>query len=149
GKTLESPEFGGFRRCTGRLNATQPGVIAVSTPVHTWIGRVVQGKRLCPATVMLIHELHVRVRLTLWFYCGKRCAGGYGIGGEPRKSSHFGRVRIVVRRSIRSGGFFRRTCCRTAGTSHCTSLPDRLRGPPCGRHKAHTLRSRPRQDHPV
>src|SRR5437762_9122674 len=30
GKTLESPNFRRFRRCTGRLNATQPGVLAVS-----------------------------------------------------------------------------------------------------------------------
>jgi hypothetical protein len=30
GKTLEFPKFGRFRRCTGRLNATQPGVLAVS-----------------------------------------------------------------------------------------------------------------------
>src|ERR1700684_4678260 len=30
GKTLESPRFRKFRRCTGRLNATQPGVLAVS-----------------------------------------------------------------------------------------------------------------------
>src|SRR5580692_10443850 len=30
GKTLESPRFGRFRRCTGRLNATQPGVFTVS-----------------------------------------------------------------------------------------------------------------------
>src|ERR1039457_2132169 len=30
GKTLESPRFRRFRRCTGRLNTTQPGVLAVS-----------------------------------------------------------------------------------------------------------------------
>ena len=30
GKTLEFPKFGKFRRCTGRLNATQPGVLTVS-----------------------------------------------------------------------------------------------------------------------
>src|SRR4030081_262309 len=30
GKTLESPKFRRLRRCTGRLNATQPGVLAVS-----------------------------------------------------------------------------------------------------------------------
>src|ERR1700689_915236 len=30
GKTLESPRFRKFRRCTGRLNATHPGVLAVS-----------------------------------------------------------------------------------------------------------------------
>ena len=29
GKTLEAPKWK-FRRCTGRLNATQPGVLAVS-----------------------------------------------------------------------------------------------------------------------
>jgi hypothetical protein len=32
GRTLESSKKRRFRRCTGRLNATQPGVIAVSTP---------------------------------------------------------------------------------------------------------------------
>jgi len=30
GKTLEPLNFRRFRRCTGRLNATQPGVLAVS-----------------------------------------------------------------------------------------------------------------------
>ena len=30
GKTLEFSDVREFRRCTGRLNATQPGVIAVS-----------------------------------------------------------------------------------------------------------------------
>src|ERR1700692_4159166 len=30
GKTLESPRFRRLRRCTGRLNVTQPGVLAVS-----------------------------------------------------------------------------------------------------------------------
>ena len=30
GKTLESPNFRRFRRCTGRLKATQPGVLAIS-----------------------------------------------------------------------------------------------------------------------
>src|ERR1700728_4738097 len=30
GKTPEAPRFRKFLRCTGRLNATQPGVLAVS-----------------------------------------------------------------------------------------------------------------------
>src|ERR1700726_2304249 len=30
GRTLEPQTFRRFRRCTGRLNATQPGVLAVS-----------------------------------------------------------------------------------------------------------------------
>jgi hypothetical protein len=40
----------------GRLNATQPGVLAVSTSVHTWIGGPVQGKRPLPQHLLLFTE---------------------------------------------------------------------------------------------
>jgi len=56
-----------FRRCTGRLNATQPGVNGRQHPVHTWIERSVQGKRRGAATVAFIHEKHIKMPLTLWF----------------------------------------------------------------------------------
>src|ERR1700749_955676 len=64
GKTLESPKYRRFRRCTGRLNVTQPGVLAVSpsyirglaawckgsvTPVqHFLLFSVILKKRLKP-----------------------------------------------------------------------------------------------------
>ena len=54
--------------------------------VHTWIARSMQGKRRCAATLRLIRPKRVKLRLTLWFYWGKRAARRHGIVGEPRKS---------------------------------------------------------------
>ena len=75
GKTLESPRESRFRRCTGRLNATQPGVLAVSPPYIRGLAGRVQGKRRrADATLTVIHRSALSCRLTLWFYCGKRAA---------------------------------------------------------------------------
>src|SRR5580692_10854057 len=46
--------------------------------VHTWIGPLVQGKRRSAATLDLIHRNCVKLRLTLWFYSGKRAARRHG-----------------------------------------------------------------------
>src|ERR1700731_5032661 len=46
--------------------------------VHTWIGSLVQGKRRSAATLDLIHRNCVKLRLTLWFYSGKRAARRHG-----------------------------------------------------------------------
>src|ERR1700681_1202179 len=43
GKTLESPKFRRFRRCTGRLNATQPGILAVSLMYIRGLGLSCKG----------------------------------------------------------------------------------------------------------
>src|SRR3990170_9148892 len=43
GKTLESSGFREFRRCTGRLNATQPGVLAVSPSYIRGLGSRCKG----------------------------------------------------------------------------------------------------------
>src|SRR6202142_3160988 len=61
--------------------------------VHTWIGPLVQGKRRSAATLDLIHRNCVKLRLTLWFYSGKRAARRHGFVGEPRKSSCFAGMR--------------------------------------------------------
>src|SRR5258705_400905 len=44
--------------------------------VHTWNGRRVQGKRRWVATPRLIRPKCVKLRLTVWFYCGRRLLGG-------------------------------------------------------------------------
>src|ERR1700748_1606260 len=38
--------------------------------VHTWIEQSVQGKRRGTATVIFNHGKHIKMSLTLWFYCG-------------------------------------------------------------------------------
>src|ERR1700753_920813 len=73
------------------------GSFSRQLPVHTWIGRVVQGKRRCGATHRLIPPRSIKLRLTLWFYCGKRAARRHRIVGEPRKSSCFAGMRAAVR----------------------------------------------------
>ena len=59
-KTLESPEFGVFRRCTGRLNATQPGVIAVSTPYIRGLGGSCKGSVFAPPQSCLFTNCTLR-----------------------------------------------------------------------------------------
>src|SRR4030081_1047793 len=76
------------------------GSISRQAPVHTRIGAWVQGKRRSGATLRLIRPKYVRLRLTLWFYCGKRAARRHGFVGEPRKSSFFAGMRAGVRCSI-------------------------------------------------
>ena len=68
--------------------------------VHTWNDRRVQGKRRRAATLRLIRPKCVKLRLTLWFYCGTRAARRHGFVGEPRKSECFAGQRASVRRSI-------------------------------------------------
>src|ERR1700738_2765091 len=76
------------------------GSFSRQPPVHTWIEACVQGKRRSAATLGLIRPKYVRLRLTLWFYCGKRAARRHGFVGEPRKSSCFAGKRPIVRCSI-------------------------------------------------
>src|SRR3982074_1239324 len=76
------------------------GSFSRQPPVHTWIGPPVQGKRRSLATVGLIRRWNIKLRLTLWFYCGKRAARRHGFVGEPRKSSCFADMRASVRCSI-------------------------------------------------
>jgi len=45
-KNAENLRIRWFRRCTGWLNATQTGSNGRQHPVHTWIGRLVQGSGL-------------------------------------------------------------------------------------------------------
>src|ERR1700753_1221801 len=92
GKTLEAPRFRGFRRCTGRLNATQPGVLAVSpsyirgmTARRKGRRREQEGKRACAATGPVVLEGFLKCRLTVGFYCVNRAARRHRIIGEPRK----------------------------------------------------------------
>src|SRR2546423_512739 len=82
-KDAGNPNIRSFRRCTGRLNATQPGVFSRQPLVHTGIGTCVQGNcrgrqgnRRSPATLRLIRQKCLKLQLTLWFYCGKRLLGG-------------------------------------------------------------------------
>src|ERR1700694_857716 len=76
------------------------GSFSRQPPVHTWIGAWVQGKRRSAATLGLIRQKYVKLRLTLWFYCGKRAARRHGFVGEPRKSWCFAGTRAIVRCSI-------------------------------------------------
>ena len=69
-------------------------------PLHTWIDAPVQGKRRSAATLRLIRRKSVKLRLTLWFYCGKRAARRHRIVGEPRKSLCFAEMGACVRCSI-------------------------------------------------
>src|SRR5262249_35581170 len=91
-KTLESPQKGRFRRCTGRLNATQPGVIGHQHPIHTWIGPLAQANPSRPGNShsysQNAHEDAVKKPLTLQFYWARKGASeARGIGGDPRKST--------------------------------------------------------------
>jgi hypothetical protein len=72
GKALASSHNRRYRRCTGRLNATQPGVICRQPSVHTWIGPPVQASRRRVATPHFIHKKGVKFPLTPWSYLGKR-----------------------------------------------------------------------------
>jgi hypothetical protein len=73
GKALASSSHNRrYRRCTGRLNATQPGVICRQPSVHTWIGPPVQASRRRVATPHFIHKKGVKFPLTPWSYLGKR-----------------------------------------------------------------------------
>src|SRR5580704_4543048 len=74
GKTLESPRFRRFRRCTGRLNATQPGVLAVSPLYIRGLGPPRKGSVASRQHTDLIGGEHVKLQLTLRFYCGKTAA---------------------------------------------------------------------------
>src|ERR1700733_6167953 len=69
-------------------------------PVHTWIVHRAQGKRRSAATLWFIRRKSLKLRLTLWFYCGKRAARRHRIIGEPRKSPCFAEMRAFVRCSI-------------------------------------------------
>ena len=64
-----------FRRCTGRLNATQPGVLTVSSFYIRGIGLGCKERR-GRATPRLIRLPKLKGRLTLWFYASKRLLGG-------------------------------------------------------------------------
>src|ERR1700687_3549913 len=99
--------------------------------VHTWIGAWVQGKRRSAATLGLIRQKYVKLRLTLWFYCGKRAARRHGFVGEARKSSCFAGMRARVRRSITLLRRHARRRGRRAGIQPGCSLefPRRFRRP--------------------
>src|SRR5438045_9084016 len=81
-KDAGNPNIRSFRRCSGRLNATQPGVFSRQPLVHTGIGTCVQGNCKVdkasggPATLCPIRQKYLKLQLTLWFYCGKRLLGG-------------------------------------------------------------------------
>jgi hypothetical protein len=72
GKTLAPSGIRRYPRCTGRLNATQPGVICRQPSVHTWIGLPAQAKRRRLATPGFIHKKDVKFPLTPWSYLGKK-----------------------------------------------------------------------------
>src|SRR5258707_5073980 len=75
GKTLESPRFAKVPALHREAERDTTGSFSRQPPVHTWNGRVVQGKRRkrrSAATLGLIRQNCVKLRLTLWFYCGKR-----------------------------------------------------------------------------
>src|ERR1700738_3768767 len=131
------------RDTTGRFSR-QP-------PVHTWIGAGVQGKRRSTATLRVIRRNCVKLRLTLWFYCGKRAARRHGFVGEPRKSWGFAEVCASVHCSIavfrchnwRSGrGIF-------FESDRGVEFFCRFRRPPGRRQQANPLCPRSRQDDPV
>src|SRR5580704_2407332 len=65
------------------------GSFSRQPPVHTWIGAYVQGKRRSAATLCLIHRNDFKLRLTLWFYCGKRAARRLGIRLASRTNHRF------------------------------------------------------------
>src|SRR3954471_12109006 len=61
-----------FRRCTGKLNATQPGVLAVSTSYIRGLGAGCKGSAMEPipgrrraATLDPFHRIAFKVQLTL------------------------------------------------------------------------------------
>jgi N-acetylmuramoyl-L-alanine amidase len=75
GKTLESPMLR-MPALHREAERDTTGSISRQPPVHTWIGRRVQGKRHSTATLSLNLRRFLKPRLTLQFYCGKRLLGG-------------------------------------------------------------------------
>src|ERR1700730_2900381 len=128
GKTLESPKFRRLRRCTGRLNATQPGVLAVSPIYIRRLAAARKGSVAARQHLALFGE-QFKLQLTLWSYCGKRAAWRHRFVGELRKLSFFAEMRAIVRCSI--AVFRDRQCRRGRGAisdPDCThDLSDRLR----------------------
>lgn len=75
-----------FHRCTGKLNATQPGVLAISIPYIRGLGAPCKGSVAGAQHSSLFTGSSLKEPLTLRFYCGKRAARRHGFGGEPRNS---------------------------------------------------------------
>src|SRR3979409_2150889 len=65
-----------FRRCTGRLNATQPGVLAVSPCYIRGLGPARKGSVAMLQHFGLFRRRRVKRQLTLWFYAVRRLLGG-------------------------------------------------------------------------
>src|ERR1700738_2496368 len=65
-------KFRRFRRCTGRLNATQPGVLAVSPLYIRGLAAACKGRTREPSphgnTSPYLGN-RFKQQLTLWFYC--------------------------------------------------------------------------------
>jgi hypothetical protein len=81
-----TPEILRFHRCTGQLNATQPGVLAVSTRYIRGLGAPCKGSVTDLQHSSLFTGSRLKESLILRFYCVKRAARRHGIGGEPPKS---------------------------------------------------------------
>src|SRR6202043_4178808 len=78
-----------FRRCTGRLNATQPGVLAVSPLYIRGLGSACKGSVAARQQSAFIRRWNIKLRLTLWFYCGKRAARRLGIRWRAAQNTVF------------------------------------------------------------
>ena len=127
------------------------GSFSRQPPVHTWIGacRAREASQWRQHSA-LFAENCVKLRLTLWFYCGKRAARRHGFVGEPRKSWCFAGMRARVRRSIAVLRLDRRRGRGpVAGSGRGVEFSHRLGRPSGRRRQANPLRSRSRQDHPV
>src|ERR1700682_1757239 len=99
GKTLESPESE-VPALHREAERDTTGSFSRQPLVHTWNGRHVQGKRRRAATLRLIRLKCVKLRLTLWLYCGTRAARRHGFVGESCKSWCFSGIQDSVRCSI-------------------------------------------------
>ena len=76
------------------------GNISRQHPVHTWIGRQVQGKRRSAATLDFFRRGNVKARLTLWFYCGKEGCSEAENRWRAAQITCFAGICAPVRRSI-------------------------------------------------
>jgi hypothetical protein len=123
-----------FRRCTGRLNATQPAVrIAFSTSYIRGMARSCKGSVAEPQQSAGFNENDKIRPLTPRIGCGKRGWRRHRFGSRPGKLPFFAGMRSSVRHAIvmdgASGarpGWVRRTgaaCRRQPRLSDCLRRP--------------------------
>ena len=133
GKDAGTSDIRRFRRCTGRLNATQPGVLAVSPSYIRGLAGAGKGSVAARQHSALFARGALRSRLTLRFYCGKRAAlGGTEFVGGPRKSRVLLGCGLLCAAALLCAEPTGRKCGRGASRQARSRLPIFRSPPMCG-----------------